>query len=61
MGRARNRSINYLAAYAGQITDAVMRELSSLRFSFFETKINKEDLLEIKSEIRRIIHNIFLI
>lgn len=59
--KAKNRSINYLAAYTGQITDAVMRELSSLRFSFFETKINKEDLLEIKSEIRRIIHNIFLI
>lgn len=59
--KARNRSINYLAAYAGQITDAVMRELSSLRFCFFETKINKEDLQEIESEIRRTIHNIFFI
>lgn len=59
--KARNRSINYLAAYTGQITDAVMTKLSSLRFCFFETKINKEDLQEIESEIRRTIHNIFFI
>lgn len=59
--KAKNRSINYLAAYTGQITDAVMTKLSSLRFFFFETKINKEDLREIESEIRRTIHNIFFI
>lgn len=59
--KAKNRSINYLAAYTGQITDAVMTKLSSLRFCFFETKINKEDLQEIESEIRRTIHNIFFI
>lgn len=59
--KAKRRSINYLAAYTGQITDAVMTKLSSLRFCFFETKINKEDLQEIESEIRRTIHNIFFI
>lgn len=59
--KAKSRSINYLAAYAGQITNTVMTELSELRFDFFETKIKKEDLREIESEIRRTIHNIFFI
>lgn len=59
--KAKRRSINYLAAYTGQITDAVMTTLSRLRFGFFETKIKKEDLREIESEIRRTIHNIFFI
>lgn len=59
--KAKSRSINYLAAYAGQITNTVMTKLSELRFGFFETKIKKEDLREIESEIRRTIHNIFFI
>lgn len=59
--KAKSRSINYLAAYAGQITNTVMTKLSELRFGFFETKIKKEDLQEIESEIRRTIHNIFFI
>lgn len=59
--KAKSRSINYFAAYAGQITNTVMTKLSELRFGFFETKIKKEDLREIESEIRRTIHNIFFI
>lgn len=59
--KAKSRSINYLAAYTGQITNAVMTKLSELRFGFFETKIKKEDLIEIESEIRRTINNIFFI
>ena len=59
--KAKSRSINYLAAYTGQIANAVMTKLSELRFGFFETKIKKEDLIEIESEIRRTIHNIFFI
>lgn len=59
--KAKRRSINYLAAYTCQITDAVMTTLSRLRFGFFETKIKKEDLSEVESEIRRTIHNIFFI
>lgn len=59
--KAKSRSINYLAAYTGQITNTVMTKLSELRFGFFETKIKKEDLREIESEIRRTIHNIFFI
>lgn len=59
--KAKRRSINYFAAYTGQITDAVMTTLSRLRFGFFETKIKKEDLSEVESEIRRTIHNIFFI
>lgn len=59
--KAKSRSINYLAAYTGQITNTVMTTLSRLRFGFFEKKIKKEDLREIESEIRRTIHNIFFI
>lgn len=59
--KAMKRSNNYLAAYTGQITDAVMTTLSGVRFGFFETKIKEEDLKEIESKIRRTIHNIFFI
>lgn len=33
--KAEYRSKNYLAAYTGQITDAVMETLSRVRFGFF--------------------------
>lgn len=58
--KAECRSKNYLAAYTSQVTCAVMRKISTLRFVFFETKIKKEDLQEIECEIRRTIQNIFL-
>lgn len=59
--KAECRSKNYLAAYTSQVTSAVMRKISILRFGFFETKIKKEDLQEIESEIRRTIQDIFFI
>lgn len=56
--KAKERSRNFLAGHSYEVASAVVKKLSEIRFGFWETKIEKRDLDEIKGIIRTIIDSI---